>query len=133
MIKFKICFGCAHEKVIYKCIQGKRYCRDCTRKIDPPSKLRYRSVTKMAKHRTYSDLATIFKQDHPECEVKLPGCSTFTDDIHHLYSGMDRSKFELDITTWKATCRSCHTDLHDNYTSEQLVEMGLKLIDYTNA
>lgn len=36
VIKKKICNGCKEEKVIYKCIDGKKYCKHCTYILIPP-------------------------------------------------------------------------------------------------
>lgn len=129
-VKLKTCAGCGKDKPIYKCILGKKMCRGCTLKLEPPKKILNRSVKRIAKDRIYSDDSVEFKQEHPLCELKLPGCTIYTEDVHHLYSGKDRDKYYLDVSTWKAACRHCHTSTHNDYTSDELVEMELKLIDY---
>lgn len=131
MVIFKPCAGCSFSKPIYKNISGKKYCRDCARRLQPPKRIAPRGTKRIASDRIYFNRAYKFKQLHPICEVRLQGCSHITTDVHHLYSGMDRSKYMLDESTWLGVCRNCHTNLHDNFSSDELVEMGLKRIDHS--
>jgi hypothetical protein len=37
-----------------------------------------------------------------------------TTEVHHKYSGKDRSKYFLDVSTWLAVSREGHNWIHDN-------------------
>lgn len=130
--KLKQCAGCSNVGIMYKCIGRARYCRTCAFKMNPPKRIAFRSAKRIAKDVLYKPLAVQFKIDNPVCQVNLPGCQVQTTDVHHLYSGIDRDKYLLDVSTWKSACRHCHTILHDDYSSVELVEMHLKLIDTNN-
>ena len=132
---FKICNGCGKSKKIWKNINGKKYCITCTNKIIPPKKITTtitiskRSEKRIIKDKQYAKIRKRFLLAHPVCMVKLPDCTYEATQIHHLYSGRDRDKYFLDDNTWKSTCGSCHTKIHNSFSSEELIKLGLKLID----
>lgn len=64
---------------------------------------------------------------HKFCQANLSGCTGVSTDVHHLYSGKDRDKYYLQINTWKAVCRSCHNYIHDHLSTEDAINLGLKL------
>ncbi len=137
--KLKLCNGpCNSLKHIWKCEGSDRYCRDCWRLVSDKPKLKPtakrkpiapRSSKQAKKDAAYKILRDIFMKNHPMCEAKLPGCSSTATDIHHLYGGKDRSKYYLDSGTWRSICRPCHTFCHDKLSSEEAIELGLKLVD----
>lgn len=75
----------------------------------------------------YLVLRKEYMKQYPECQVRLPECSHVAVDIHHLHFGADRYGHFLDSTSWKSTCRHCHSTLHDKLSNEQLIELGLRL------
>lgn len=87
------------------------------------------SKKRLADIKIYSVLRKDFLKDKTFCEVKLIGCSKKSVDVHHLYSGRDRNKYFTVVETWKATCRNCHRKVHDELSTEQLVELGLRKFD----
>jgi len=87
------------------------------------------SKKRLADIKIYSVLRKDYLLDHKICEVKLDGCSKKAIEIHHLYSGRDRNKYFIVVETWKSTCRNCHRKLHDELSTEQLIELGLRKID----
>jgi len=136
VVKKKICNGCKEEKLIYKCIDGKKYCKYCTYILIPPKQtvtktfINRVSDKKKQKDIEYSKLRKLYLESHPFCEAKLPGiCTAEATDIHHLYSGKNRSKYYLQVDTYKAVCRNCHNYIHDHLSIEDAIEMGLKLIE----
>ncbi|NQY42597.1 MAG: hypothetical protein HRT87_04550 [Legionellales bacterium] len=62
----------------------------------------------------YRKLRINFLEEKPMCEARLPGCTLKSTDVHHKYSGKDRSKYYLDTSTWLSCCRSCHDFIHKN-------------------
>lgn len=74
----------------------------------------------------YSVLKKEFMKTRLICQVKLPGCTGNAVDVHHLFSGADRYKYFLDSTTWLSTCRFCHHIVHNELSSEELIELGLR-------
>lgn len=126
--KKKICAGCDTPFYIYKNINGKKYCKACAYMISPPVKIKMVSDKKKQEDGEYSKLRKIYLESHPFCEAKLPGiCRGEATDIHHLYSGRNRSKYYLKTNTWKAVCRNCHNYIHDHLSSEDAIELKLKL------
>ena len=113
----------------WKRILGKGYCKNCANKHSKPKSLPKISKKKLVENQEYSILRVEFLNKHPTCQAKLPGCTVMSTDIHHLYSGKDRSKYYLESTTWKAVCRMCHNFIHDKLSSEDAIELGLKLKD----
>ena len=128
--KKKICAGCNTMSYIYKNIDGKKYCKSCAYKINSPIKIKKVSEKRKQQNDEYSKLRKLYLESHLFCEVKFPGiCMGKATEIHHLYSGRDREKYYLDINTYKAICRNCHNMIHSNMSTEELLELGLKLID----
>lgn len=75
----------------------------------------------------YSIVSKQYLKDHPKCEANIQGvCSFVSKDIHHLYSGANRSKYYIDETTFKAVCRNCHTHIHSSMSADEAISLGLK-------
>jgi hypothetical protein len=113
VIKKKICNGCKEEKLIYKCIDGKKYCKYCTYILIPPKQTVTKTVInrvsdkKKQKDVEYSKLRKLYLESHPFCEANLPGiCTAEATDIHHK-SGKIGDDY-LDVTNFISLCRSCH-------------------------
>jgi len=85
-----------------KCKQanGKTY------KIKPVSEKR------KAQNFVYSELRRLFLLK-PENQI-CPVTGEPTTDVHHTYSGKDRAKYYLDVSTWLAVSRNGHNWIHDN-------------------
>lgn len=77
----------------------------------------------------YAKLCTGFKILNPKCMAKLPGCTVITADVHHLYSGSNRSKYYLVMSTWITVCSNCHHLIHDVLGKEELIQLGLKKVE----
>lgn len=87
------------------------------------------SEKRKKENQLYSVLKWNYMKRRPYCEASLTGCQTTAIDIHHLYSGADRSKYFLDDSTYKAVCRSCHDKIHNELSSAHLIALGLRLKD----
>lgn len=65
--------------------------------------------------REYNQLRKTFLDEHPLCQANIPGkCTHKATDVHHLYSGADRTIHYLDVHTWQSVCRACHDWIHTN-------------------
>ncbi len=112
--KKKTCNICGKEEYIFS--HGR--CKSCAQKSYAPKDVKRVPISKMSPKRKtetvqYLKLRIEYINTHPECEVRLKGCSIWSTDIHHLYSGKDRQKHFTDFENVKATCRSCHEHIHN--------------------
>ena len=132
--KKKKCDGCGELSYIWKSsgTGGRKLCKQCSydtgvaklSNIKQQKPIPPRSQKRSKEERLYSAKRIIFLQEHEVCMIHLPGiCTNRTTDIHHTYSGKDRSKFFLDTSTWLASCRACHDWVHNN--SKEARELGL--------
>jgi hypothetical protein len=127
--KLKMCAGCNELKHIWKSHGKDKYCQSCWYSIEKPKSISPVSTKRRGEMDTYSKLREAFLVVKPHCEAKLVGCTGISTDVHHLYSGKDREKYYLQVGTYKAVCRSCHHQIHDVLSSEDLIELGLRRID----
>lgn len=82
--------------------------------------LRRVSTKHAAELKLYNKQCMAFKLDNQLCEVELPGCNRYTQDVHHTAGrGPNLNKVE----TWMAVCRSCHNWIHNH--PGQARELGL--------
>lgn len=127
MPKVKICSVC--EKEVPKLWRSNpATCKSCDQRINA------KPINKKSEHRieddkVYKTLNRVFLDNHKVCEAELPGCSHWSTEVHHLYSGKDRDKYYLVISTWKAVCPKCHYKIHNILSMEEAIEKGLKLIE----
>ncbi len=126
-VKQKKCAGCSEYKHIWKSHGKEKYCKECWYKMEPPKKAAPISKKRKVEQDEYSKRRELFLIAHPKCEAKLVGCTGNATDVHHLFSGKDRDKYYLKISTWKAVCRSCHNYIHDHLSADDAIEMGLRL------
>lgn len=126
-VKLKTCFKCGLQKVIWKNYEGHKYCKECWYSIEKPKRIAPVSKKRDIENTTYLKLKAAFLVVKPKCEANLPGCTHKSIDVHHLYSGANRSKYYLNVGTWKAVCRECHSYIHDELSSEEAIDLGLKL------
>ena len=133
-IKLKKCSGCGKDKRIWKNHNGNRYCKYCWQlkkplnKKKPTSKtpIKPRSKKKTALDIVYTQLRKVFLSKHPSCEANLKGCTNVATDVHHTFWGSERGSTYLEVNTWKAVCRTCHSQIHDKLSAEESKALGLK-------
>ena len=94
-----------------------------SKKVPPIKKV---SDKKAAQDVLYKVIHDAYLKAHPKCEIQFKGCTNISSEIHHIYSGSNRSSHYLDDTTFKASCRFCHSFLHDKMSAEELILRGLK-------
>lgn len=134
--KKKYCSGCDSEQYIWKNFEGVKYCKSCwschksnnalqkpkiapsssklKQKSDKQKAITPKSQKRIKQDKIYTAKRIIFMLEHPLCQVNIPGlCTSISTDIHHTYSGANRSQFYLDEKTFLAVCRSCHSWIHN--------------------
>jgi hypothetical protein len=125
-VKLKVCFKCNLEKVIWKRIEGKPYCKECANtgksKIKAKSGIKYARINLKSDKQTkldtaYSVLRTVYLRANPLCIVHLPGCTLKATEIHH---SKGRGEYLLDVTTWVPICRHDHIYL-ENHPQEAII------------
>ena len=129
--KKKICSNCNLESYIWTSRGGKKLCKKCsTTGVDmkkPTTKAKPiapRSQKRSKEERLYSAKRVLFLLDFPMCQANIQGvCTGQATEVHHKYSGKDRSQFFTDEETWLAICRNCHNWVHSN--SKHARELGL--------
>lgn len=118
--KKKQCDSCGQEKLIWKNFNGKKYCKTCwlveNKPITKPFNvkkvhIKLKSTKLAALELLYAKLRIDYLSKHSNCEAKLPICTFKATDIHHKKG---RGPFLLDVSSWIAVCRVCHTyiELH---------------------
>jgi len=127
--KLKMCAGCNAPKHIWKSHGKDKYCKECWYNIEKPKSISPMSKKMKEKVDDYTKLRTAFLVIHPHCEAKLNNCTIKATDVHHCFSGANKEKYFLKISTWKAVCRSCHNFIHNNLSMEEAIELGLKCIE----
>ena len=119
MKNLKVCSGCNKESVIWKNHEGNKYCQYCWNKVksgDPEYKNVVPKVSDKRKKQDaeYLKLRYRFLSDNTMCKINVAGCSTKASDIHHTFAGANREAFYLIQSTWMASCRACHSYLHEH-------------------
>ena len=118
--KMKECNGCHQEKYIYKKVttDGIRYklCKECAFKEQiklSPNKTQIKKVSDKKKimDAMYTKLRRIQLEQFPTCQINTEHCSTVSTEIHHSAGRLGDNY--LGINTWFATCRECHTWVHN--------------------
>ena len=120
--KLKTCVGCGQEKVIWKRIDGARYCKDCAYSINKPKAIKVTSYKMKPLHQLYSVMRKEFLEQpgNDVCNAQLPGCTFSTHlTIHHKKG---RGKYYLDNTTWVTLCMNCHMYVETH--PQEAVELG---------
>jgi hypothetical protein len=106
-----------------------KYCSyDCQKKYGKPANLQLKPLYKIpqkSKKRIIEDAKySVFRIEFlgkPENKI-CPITQKPTTEVHHKYSGKDRAKYFLDVSTWLAVSREGHNWIHDN--PKQARELG---------
>jgi|688.fasta_scaffold09189_8 hypothetical protein len=119
--KAKKCSKCGKLKPIWKSQGREKLCKSCwscqsgNKGIKPTTKrISPRSSKRVKLDSEYSKLRLAFLYANSMCQAHLPNCGIQATDVHHKYSGKNRSQYYLDVNTWMAICRNCHRWIHDN-------------------
>ena len=90
-------------------------------KPEKTEKKKQKPINKVSKRRQeeskqYNVLKKLFLEGK-KCAVD--GCGKAT-EVHHTFSGKDRQKYFLDISTWLPVARKCHIWIHENSKEARL-------------
>lgn len=133
--KKKICDGCGLDSFIWKNVDGKRYCKQCSNNtgvakpsnIKPTARLKPippRSQKRSKEERIYSGKRIIFLQENPMCQAHLPGiCTKHATQIHHKKGKI--GGLLLNILFWLGVCHACHEWIENN--REEAMEKGFSI------
>jgi hypothetical protein len=81
-------------------------------------------------NKEYYKLVEQFKKDNPKCNAKINQyCTGATEDPHH---SRGRGKFLLDVSTWIAVCRSCHTYIENHPADAQKRGLSFSRLETNN-
>lgn len=118
--KLKKCAKCEEMKHIWKSHGKEKYCRECWYSIDKPKSISPVSKKRQGEMDEYSKKRLAFLALHNNCQAKLVGCTGKATDIHHSKGRLGDNY--LNISTWFALCRACHSYLETN--PEEAKELG---------
>lgn len=112
--KSKKCKRAECDKVFLQYNSLKAYCspqcqKAAGKQVKPPKPV---SDKRKVENKLYSALRTDFL-NLPE-NHRCPISGQPTTEVHHTFSGKDRSKYYLDTSTWLAVSRDGHNWIHDN-------------------
>lgn len=96
---------------------------------DKPKPIKKISDKQKKINTAYTALRKVFMQTNSICQAKLYGCFGNATDVHHKFSGKDRSKYFLHTDTWVSVCRNCHHLIHDYLSTEELIKLNLRCIE----
>lgn len=122
--KLKTCDGCNQEKPIWKSsgTGGLKLCKNCwschksnnTEQKPTNSAIPRVSAKRAKKDAEYSKLRQKYLTENSLCMIKGPNCNHYATDVHHVRGGEEREVYYLIQSTWMASCRACHSYLHEH-------------------
>jgi len=112
------------------CPCGKKYCNHLPKEKKQPKPIARNKTPikpvadKLASNRRkYSVLAKQFKIDNPYCQAHLPGCTHYTQEVHHMAGRLGDDL--LDVGNFLPVCHRCHTWINEH--SKEAIARGLSL------
>jgi len=131
--KLKLCDGCGRKSRIWKNVDGKKLCKQCSHtgvaklSIKPTAKskpIAPRSQKRSKEERLYSINRVVFLQENPMCQAHLPGiCTGQATEVHHKAGRIGR--LLLDILHWLGVCHACHHWIENNRA--EAMELGFSI------
>lgn len=127
MIKQKICAGCNELSYIYKNIDGKKYCKSCTFKLQPSKSIQPYSKRRKEQQKLYSEQIKVFKEKNNCCIARVsPECTGC--DAKYITISHTKGRIEdllLDEKYWQPICFFCHQWITEH--PKEAKELGLEL------
>ena len=134
IVKKKICENCKKLSFIWSSKGGVKLCKQCSYTgvaklsiIKPTAKAKPippRSQKRSKEERLYSAKRVLYLQEHPMCEMHLPGiCTKYATEIHHTGGRVGADL--LDKTKWKGGCHACHVWVTDH--PKEAIELGFSI------
>jgi hypothetical protein len=125
--KKKICSSCGNEQFIWKNSGGKRFCKECWYRENPPKKLVATTTIKKVSKKRQKENLEYFKvkeeyfKEHPYCE--FPGCRSKEITLHHKKGRI--GSFLTDKRYFCSLCWEHHLWIETH--PEQARQLGLSL------
>jgi len=133
----KICAGCNTEQYIYKNIKGKKYCRSCTFKLEPPKPIPKRTEKQVFKLKIKKDLIEEDKKfylsvweertwedeppgmlstQYPKCECcgASLGSEPNLMNFHHILEKRNYPEYRHKEWNIAILCPDCHSRYESN-------------------
>jgi hypothetical protein len=126
--KLKPCAGCNQLRHIWKSHGKLKYCKDCWYKQTPPKSIPKVTPNKRVQLDEYSKKRVAFLALHPSCQGKLVGCTKVSTEVHHK-AGRVGDNF-LNMSTWLAVCRSCHTWIENHPEDAKELELSVSRLNH---
>ena len=126
-VKLKLCAGCQIEKVIWKSHKKEKYCKECWYKVEKPKYIPTISKGRKVDMDEYSKRRIAFLALQNRCQAKLSFCTSKSTDVHHKKGRVGDNY--LNISTWLAVCRNCHTWIENNPTESKLLGFSEQRLD----
>lgn len=76
-----------------------------------PKKIKPLSEKRAKENKVYLELRKDFLLAKPYCEIRLPGCTNLSTDVHHQNGRI--GKLLCATECFVSVCRSCHRKTHD--------------------
>lgn len=111
MYKLKKCKQCGKEFKQYNSLM-KCPCIGMVLKTPKRSPIKKVSDKRKVKDLQYYALRKVFLEKPENQTCPITGQQTV--EVHHKFSGKDRDKYYLDVTTWLAVSRDGHNWIHEN-------------------
>lgn len=78
----------------------------------------------------YKVLNVAYLAKNKICMAQFEGiCQGRATECHHTYFGSNKRKHYLNESTFKALCVACHWHVHNKMDSDELVKLGLRILD----
>lgn len=108
-----LCASCAHAR---------RKAERMSKKVSIVVPVKKITAKRAKELQDYGVLRRIHLQEHPECEINLPGiCDGQATSVHHCAK---RGVNLLKADTFKSACASCHTYIEFKMSAEERREKG---------
>jgi len=88
----------------------------------PAKRIPLTSEKRKGKLKEYTPLRKQYLADHPECEIRLIGCTGKATQIHHCSTS---DKDFLNVKTWKSCDDHCHRIVETVLSAKTRKEKGL--------
>lgn len=127
------CLDCGNEKIEAegRCASCRHAIRKAEREASKPKKVyqlprQNKPIPKVSEKRSvdnekYDGLRKAFLVDNPDCQAKLLECEKKSTDVHHAAK---RGRNFLEVSTWMAVCRTCHTRIETVLSAPERREQG---------
>jgi hypothetical protein len=116
--KKKLCSICGEYKILWKSFPPT--CNSCK----PKTPIKKVSNKHKETLKEYKFLREEFLKEHPNCQLKLQGCTFVATTVEHRM-GKSHKELYLDSSKWFASCLNCNQQIEN--LGKLAYEKGLKI------